>query len=119
MKAAGEHEACQRLMSIPDIGPVIATTIVSAIGNGADFKRGRGFAAWLGFGSREQHSTGGKQTLLRISKRGNCYLRRLLVNGARAVLQCREKQSSGLHAWLGKLVSRAHFNVVTVALANN
>ena len=117
VQAAGEHEACQRLMAIPGIGPVTATAIVSAIGNGADFKRGRGFSAWLGL-VPGQYSTGGKQKLLGISKRGNGYLRRLLVNGARAVLQCREKQSSGLRAWLGKLVSRAHSNVAAVALAN-
>jgi transposase len=117
VQAAGEHEACQRLMTIPGIGPVTATAIISAIGNGAEFKRGRGFSAWLGL-VPGQYSTGGKQTLLGISKRGNCYLRRLLVNGARAVLQCKEKQSSGLQAWLSKLASRAHSNVVAVALAN-
>jgi transposase len=117
VQAAGEHEACQRLMAIPGIGPVTATAIISAIGNGAEFKRGRGFFAWLGL-VPGQYSTGGKQTLLGISKRGNCYLRRLLVNGARAVLQCKEKQSSGLHDWLSKLASRAHSNVVAVALAN-
>jgi transposase len=117
VQAAGEHEACQRLMTIPGIGPVTATAIISAIGNGTEFKRGRGFSAWLGL-VPGQYSTGGKQTLLGISKRGNCYLRRLLVNGARAVLQCKEKQSSGLHAWLSKLASRAHSNVVAVALAN-
>ena len=97
MKAASEHEASQRLMSIPGIGPVIATAIVSAIGNGTEFRRGRGFSAWLGLVPK-QYSTGGTQKLLGISKRGNGYLRRLLVNGPRAVLQCREKQSSGLRA---------------------
>jgi len=96
-------EACQRLMAIPGIAPVTATAIVSAIGNGSEFKRGRGFSAWLGL-VPGQCSTGGKQKLLGISKRGNCYPRRLLVNGARAVLQ-----------WLA---SRAHSNVVAVALAN-
>jgi transposase len=117
VQACGEQEACQRLMAIPGIGPVTATAIVSAIGNGADFKKGRGFSAWLGL-IPGQYSTGGKQRLLGISKRGNSYLRRLFVNGARAVLQSREKQSSGLRTWLGKLVSRAHSSVVTVALAN-
>jgi transposase len=65
-----------------------------------------------------EYSTGGKQKLLGISKRGNGYLRKLLVHGARAILQCREKQSPALSAWLSQLVSRAHPNVVTVALAN-
>ena len=117
VQASSEHEACQRLMAIPGIAPVTATAIVSAIGNGTEFKRGRGFSAWLGL-VPGQYSTGGKQKLLGISRRGNGYLRRLFVNGARAVLQCREKQSSGLRAWLSKLTSRAHSNVVAVALAN-
>ena len=100
-KAATEHEACQRLMAIPGIGAVTATAIIAAIGNGRTFEKGRGFAAWLGLVPR-QYSTGGKQKLLGISKRGNCYLRCLLVHGARAVLQFKEKQSSGLSAWLEK-----------------
>jgi len=117
MKAAGEHEACGRLMAIPGVGPLTATAVVAAIGNGAEFRKGRSFAAWLGL-VPEQRSTGGKQKLLGISKRGNGYLRRLLVHGARAVLQCREKQSPGLSAWLGQLAARARSNVVAVALAN-
>jgi len=64
-----------------------------------------------------QHPTGGKQKLLGISKRGNCYLRRLFVQGAHAVLQFREKQSAGVRAWLAQLASRTHHNVVGVALA--
>ena len=74
-------------------------------------------AAWMGVVPRE-HSTGGKQKLLGISKRGNSYLRRLFVQGARAVLQQRTKQSSGLSAWLAQLTSRTHRNVAAVALAN-
>ena len=116
-KAAGEQEACQRLMAIPGIGPLTATAVVAAIGSGAEFRKGRSFAAWLGLVPK-QESTGGKQKLLSISKRGNHYLRRLLVNGARAVLQCRGKQSSGLSAWLGQLASRVHTNIAAVALAN-
>jgi transposase len=65
-----------------------------------------------------EHSTGGQQKLLGISKRGNSYLRRLFVQGARAVLQQRTKQSSGLSAWLAQLISRTHRNVAAVALAN-
>ena len=93
-KAAGDHEACRRLMAIPGVGPVTATAVVAPIGNGAEFRKRRSFAAWLGL-VPEQHSTGGKQKLLGISKRGNSYLRKLLVHGARAVLQCRDKQSAG------------------------
>jgi len=98
-KAAEESEACQRLDAIPGIGPLTATALIAAIGNGAAFKKGREFAAWVGLVPRE-HSTGGKQKLLGISKRGNPYLRKLFVQGARAVLQFREKQSSGLRTWL-------------------
>src|SRR5215472_4896704 len=103
-------------MAIPGIGPLTATAVVASIGSGAEFRKGRSFAAWLGL-VRKQYSTGGKQNLLSISKRGNNYLR-LLVHGARAVLQCRDKQSSGPNAWLGQLASRAHTNIVAVALAN-
>ena len=116
-KTAQESEVCRRLDAIPGIGPVTATALIAAIGNGAAFRKGREFAAWVGLVPRE-HSTGGKQKLLGISKRGNSYLRRLFVQGARAVLQFREKQSSGLRAWLAQLTARTHYNVAGVALAN-
>jgi transposase len=116
-KTARENEACQRLVAIPGIGPVTATAVIAAIGNGGAFHKGREFAAWLGVVPRE-HSTGGQQKLLGISKRGNSYLRRLFVQGARAVMQHRTKQSPGLSAWLAQLTSRTHRNVAAVALAN-
>jgi transposase len=116
-KTAQESEVCRRLDAIPGIGPVTATALLAAIGNGGAFRKGREFAAWVGLVPRE-HSTGGKQKLLGISKRGNGYLRRLFVQGARAVLQFREKQSPGLRAWLAQLASRTHYNVAGVALAN-
>jgi transposase len=116
-QTAQENDACRRLDAIPGIGPVTATALLAAIGNGIAFHKGREFAAWVGLVPRE-HSTGGKQKLLGISKRGNSYLRKLFVQGARAVLQFREKQSPGLKAWLAKLSSRTHYNVVGVALAN-
>ncbi len=116
-KTAQESEVCQRLDAIPGIGPLTATALIAAIGNGAAFRKARDFAAWVGLVPRE-HSTGGKQKLLGISKRGNCYLRTLFVQGARAVLQFREKQSSGLSAWLADLTSRTHYNVAGVVLAN-
>src|SRR2546422_5862119 len=75
-------------------------------------------AATEGRARPREHSTGGQQKLLGISKRGNSYLRRLFVQGARAVLQQRTKQSSGLSAWLAQLISRTHRNVAAVALAN-
>jgi transposase len=116
-KTACENEACQRLVAIPGIGPVTATAVIAAIGNGGAFRKGREFAAWMGVVPRE-HSTGGKQKLLGISKRGNSYLRRLFVQGARAVMQQRTKQSSGLSRWLVQLTSRTQRNVAGVALAN-
>ena len=116
-QTAQENEACRRLDAIPGIGPVTATALLAAIGNGAAFRKGREFAAWVGLVPRE-HSTGGKQKLLGLSRRGNSYLRKLFVQGARAVLQFKEKQSSGLKAWLTNVSWRTHYNVVGVALAN-
>lgn len=116
-RTAHENDACQRLTTIPGIGPVTATALVAAIGNGAAFSKGREFAAWIGVVPRE-YSTGGKQKLLGISKRGNAYLRRLFIQGARAVLQHSSKQPSALTGWLAQLASRAHPDVVAVALAN-
>jgi transposase len=116
-KTARDNADCQRLMTIPGLGPVTATALVAAIGNGGAFRNGRGFSAWIGIVPRE-YSTGGKQKLLGISKRGNPYLRRLFIQGARAVLQQRTKQSSGLRAWLEQLAARTHPNVAAVALAN-
>jgi transposase len=78
---------------MPGVGPVTATAIIATIGNGAAFRKGRDFAAWLGV-VPEGHSTGGKQTLSKIPQRVNQYLRRLFVQGARAVMQHRTKQSS-------------------------
>ena len=96
---AGELEACKRLIAIPGIGPLIATATIAAIGNGAAFKKGRGFAARLGVVPGE-HSTGGKQKLTGTRRRGNKYLRKLFVQGAHSVLLRRTKQASGLSAWL-------------------
>jgi transposase len=117
LRIANELEACRRLVAIPGIGPMIATATIAAIGNGAAFKKGRGFAAWLGVVPGE-HSTGGKQKLTGTSRRGNSYLRKLFVQGAHAVLQQRAKQSTGLSTWLAQLTSRRRIQVVAVALAN-
>ena len=117
VRIAGELDACRRLVAIPGIGPLIATATIAAIGNGAAFKKGRGFAAWLGVVPGE-HSTGGKQKLTGSSRRGNKYLRKLFVQGAHSVLLQRTKQASGLSTWLADLVSRKRKQVATVALAN-
>jgi transposase len=112
-----KNEACQRLTEIPGVGPVTATALIGAIGNGSTFAKGRDLSAWMGI-VPGQYSTGGKVKLLGISKRGNKYLRKLFVQGARSVLLQREKQVPALRDWLAGLLGRAHQNVVIVALAN-
>lgn len=114
---AGASEIVQRLMSIPGIGPLGATALVAAVGDGRQFKKARDLAAWLGLVPR-QYSTGGKATLLGISKRGNPYVRRLLIHGARACLMHLDRSRDRLGAWIGQLASRMHANKVTIALAN-
>jgi transposase len=108
---------CTRIRKIPGIGPVVATAIVAAIGNGAAFRKGREFAAWLGIVPR-QYSTGGKARLLGISKRGNVYLRKILIHGARAAVLRIKRDRAPIGAWLDRLDARAHKNIVIVAMAN-
>ena len=108
---------CTRIRQIPGIGPVTATAIVAAIGNGAAFRKGRDFAAWLGIVPR-QHSTGGKAKLLGISKRGNVYLRKVLIHGPRAAVLRIKRDRAPIGAWLDALDARAPKNVVVVAMAN-
>jgi transposase len=115
---AKADDACQRLMTVPGIGPVIASAMVSAVGNGAAFSKGRDFAAFIGLVPR-QMSIGGKTILGRISKRGNTYLRTLFIRGARVILLRPEhwpKHRFG--AWLEAASKRMHRNVLAVALAN-
>ena len=116
-RTSRENESCRRLLGIPGIGPVTATALIAAIGNGAAFRKGREFSAWVGMVPRES-STGGKQKLLGISKRGNPYLRKLFIQGARAVMLRGTKQSIGLRTWIENIASRKHHNVAAVALAN-
>lgn len=115
---AGSDEACRRLMTIPGIGPIIASAMVATIGDGSAFRRGRDFGAWLGLVPR-QISTGDRTILGRISKRGNSYLRTLFVQAARVVLLRPvnwPKHSFG--QWLDAAAKRMHHNVVAAALAN-
>ncbi len=113
-----EHDAaCQRLRQIPGIGPLVSTATVAAIGNGAAFRKGREFAAWLGLVPR-QHSTGGKARLMGISKRGSVYLRRMFIHGARAVLLIVKYDTGRLGQWARELSLRAPRNKVIVAVAN-
>jgi len=116
-EVADRDAACRRLRKIPGVGPLVATATVAAVGNGAAFKRGREFAAWLGLVPK-QHSTGGKATLLGITKRGNPYLRKLFVHGARAVLLRVKYDTGGFGRWVHRLAARAPRNKVIVAIAN-
>jgi transposase len=109
---------CQRLKSIPGIGPIISTAIVSSIGTGEAFDRGRDFAAWIGFVPR-QHSTGGKPILGRMSKRGSKHLRTLFIQSAHVLLMRPHNwQRFSFGAWLEQAAKRLHKNKLAVALAN-
>lgn len=110
-------EACQRLSTIPGVGPMTATAIVASIGDGCLFSSGRAFAAWLGLTPCE-YSSGGKQQMGGISKQGDGYIRRLLVHGARAVVRMRSREGAPPSPWLDGLLARKHRNAATVALAN-
>jgi transposase len=111
------HPECQRLQTVPGIGPVTATALIAAISQVTQFKNGRQLAAWLGLVPRE-HSTGGKPRLLGISKRGNVYLRKLLIHGARATLRWVETKHDDRSRWLKALIERRGKNRAAVALAN-
>jgi transposase len=114
---ASSDAACTRLRQIPGIGPLVATAIVASIGNGAAFHKGREFAAWLGLVPK-QYSTGGKAKLAGISKRGNVYLRKILIHGARAVVLRSKRERIAMGAWMTSLETRAPRNVLIVATAN-
>jgi transposase len=110
------NEASRKLEAIPGIGPITASAIVATIGNAKEFKSGRHLAAWLGLAPK-QHSSGGKQILLGISKRGDTFLRTLLIHGARAVIRFAENKAEP-NQWLCQLIGRRNKNVAAVALAN-
>lgn len=114
---ARENDAVRRLMTIPGVGTINATALAAAVGDAQSFGRGRDMAAWLGLTPR-QMTTGGKPRLLGISKRGNRYLRKNLIHGARAVLPHLAECGTPLGRWVSRLLARAHKNVVVVALAN-
>lgn len=112
-----ESDASRKLAQIPGIGPITASALVASIGDAKSFENGRQLAAWLGLVPK-QHSTGGKQMLLGISKRGDTYLRTLLIHGARAVIRVAEYKPSYAKSWLAQLMGRRNKNVAAVALAN-
>jgi transposase len=101
----------------PGIGPVTASALIATIGKANNFENGRQLAAWLGLVPR-QHSSGGKQVLLGISKRGDTYLRTLLIHGARAVLQSAKHKQDAVSSWANQLMARRNNNIASVALAN-
>lgn len=112
-----QNALCQRIGKIPGIGPVTASALIATIGKANNFENGRQLAAWLGLVPR-QHSSGGKQVLLGISKRGDTYLRTLLIHGARAVLQSAEHKQDAVSSWANQLMARRNNNIASVALAN-
>jgi transposase len=116
MQQARTDEHARRLLTIPGIGALNATALVAAVGNARTFARGRDLAAWLGLVPR-QATTGGKPHLLGITKRGSKYLRKMLIQGARAAMPTLRNSDTRLGAWLRGLLSRAHPNTAVVALA--
>jgi len=112
-----EDERCRRLAEVEGVGPVTATALVAAVGNAAEFKSGRELAAYLGLVPRHRAS-GGRTTMLGISKRGDRYLRMLLVHGARAALRVNQRQHTTRSAWIERLKSRRGSNIAAVALAH-
>jgi transposase len=114
---ARSNAEAKRLQQIPGIGPITATALVSSVGDGKQFKRGRDMAAWLGLTPR-QHSSGGKDRLLGISKRGDAYLRTQLIHGARSVLKHIGQKDDPRSCWLQNICGRRNMNIAAVALAN-
>jgi len=112
-----ENEDAKRLATIPGVGVMIASALISAIGRAEAFEHGRDLSAWLGLVPR-QLTTGGKPRLFGISKRGNKYLRKLLIHGARAALPHLAERATALGRWAKGLLARVHQNVAVVALAN-
>ncbi|RQR32330.1 IS110 family transposase [Burkholderia sp. Bp9142] len=110
-------DASRRLAEIPGIGPITASALVASIGDAKSFSTARQLAAWLGLVPR-QHSSGGKPTLLGITKRGDTYLRTLMVHGARAVVRYCANKDDAFSGWLQRLLTRRHKNVAVVAVAN-
>jgi transposase len=106
---AATDDTARRLMTIPGVGPIVATALLAAVGSGLQFRKARDVAAWLGLVPRE-HSTGGKTTLLGISKRSSAYLRRILVHGARSCVLHLDRSRDQLGRWLDRLQARMHRN---------
>ncbi len=110
-------ERVARLQQLPGVGPITASAIVAAVGDAKQFKTGRDFSAWLGI-VPNQHSSGGKSILGSISKRGDKYLRTLLIHGARSCVKVTEGKTDRRSEWVSELLKRRNKNIATVALAN-
>jgi transposase len=115
-RLASENDDAQRLQTIPGIGPITASAMVASVGSALEFRNGRQFAAWLGLTPR-QFSSGGKTRLGHISKRGDAYLRMLLVLGARSVLQNAARYTDRLSRWVLSIRSRCGYHKAIVAIA--
>lgn len=116
-RIAAASPVAKRLQQIPGIGPITATALLAAIGNVGQFRQGRDLAAWLGLVPR-QHSSGGKDCLQGISKRGDSYLRTLLIHGARAVVRTAAGKTDARSDWINRLRQRRNKNIAAVAVAN-
>lgn len=116
-QAAKDDERAQRLLEVPGVGQLTATAVLAAVADAGHFDNGRDFAANLGLVPRE-HSSGGRQRLFGITKRGDSYLRTLLIHGARSALRCAADKPDKLLRWASKLAERRGYNVAAVALAN-
>jgi len=117
MHLSKQSDACKRLMTIPGIGPMTATALAASVADARVFKSGREMSAWLGLVPR-QHSTGGQPKLLGISKRGDTYLRKLLIHGARSALRFADRKQDRRSRWVVEVEGRRGKNVAAVALAN-
>ena len=114
---AQSDPVAKRLQQLRGVGPIIATALVAAVGNAEQFANGRQMSAAFGLTPR-QHSSGGKERLLGISKRGDAYLRTLLIHGARSVIRTAKDKDDRLSQWVTRLAARSHPNVAAAALAN-
>lgn len=114
---AQSDPVAKRLQQLRGVGPIIATALVAAVGNAEQFANGRQMSAAFGLTPR-QHSSGGKERLLGISKRGDAYLRSLLIHGARSVIRTARDKDDRLSQWVTRLAARSHPNVAAAALAN-
>lgn len=114
---ARDDTSARRLQQLRGVGPITATALIAALGDGRQFKCGRDASAWAGL-VPGQHSSGGKDQLLGISKRGDAYLRTLLIHGARSVVKTTKDKTDPLSCWVQRLCERRNKNIAAVALAN-